>query len=168
MPKEPIISGNFKGMAVIQIFSNNSINSCGSISKWIQIDQELMNSMIFTSKVTKYIETESDGNVIKLFDNDKQKVTKTYTFNTRHGIYLNDNFSGSVQCLNLVDFIDESDEAEDTTEPSDMFELFDFVERLSEKSDRKSFGRSSFSSVISTNGNEESIDGIFIFGDFIY
>lgn len=168
MPKEPIISGNFKGMAVIQIFSNNSINSCGSISKWIQIDQELMNSMIFTSKTSKYIETENDGNVIKLYDENKEKVTHTYTFNSRHGIYLNEKTSGSVQCLNLVDYIDESDESNNTTQPSDMFELIDFVERLSEKNERKSFGRSSFTSVLSVNLDDESIDGIFIFSDVIY
>lgn len=166
MPKEPIISGNFKGMAIIQIFFNNSINSCSSISKWIQTDQELMNSMILTSKLSRYIETENDGNVIKLYDENKQQVTKTYTFNTRHGIYLNDKLSGSVECLNLVDYIDESED--NTTEPSDIFEFIDFVERLSEKSERKSFGRSSFTSVISVNPDEESIDGIFIFSDVIY
>lgn len=168
MPKEPIISGNFKGMAVIQIFLNNSINSCGSISKWIQIDQELMNSMIFTSKTSKYIETENDGNVIKLYDENKEKVTHTYTFNTRHGVYLNEKTSGSVQCLNLVDWIDDSDELDDQAQPSDVFELYGFIERLSEKSERKSFGRSSFTSVLSVNTEDETIDGIFVFGDIIY
>lgn len=168
MPREPIISGNFKGMAVIQIFFNNSINSCSSISKWVQIDQELMNSMIFTSKVTKYIETENNGNVIKLYDQTKQEVTNTYTFNPRHGIYLNDKFSGSVECLNLVDYIDESEQSDETQQTSDMFEFIDFVERLSEKSERRSFGRTSFTSVLSVNQDDESIDGIFIFGDVIY
>ncbi len=167
MPKEPIISGNFKGMAVIQIFYNNSINLCSSISKWIQIDQELMNSMIFTSKSCRYIESDNNGNVIKLYDDNKQ-VVKTYTFNTRHGIYLNDKTSGSVECLNIVDWIDESEESDDQSQPSDVFEFIDFVERLSEKSERKSFGRSSFTSVISTNNDDETIDGIFVFGDIIY
>jgi len=167
MPKEPIISGNFKGMAVIQIFYNNSINSCSSISKWIQIDQELMNSMIFTSKSTRYIESNDNANVIKLYDDNKQ-VVKTYTFSSRHGIYLNDKILGSVECLNIVDYVDDSDESDDVDQPSDVFELIDFAERLSEKSERKSFGRSSFTSVISANTEDETIDGIFVFGDIIY
>ncbi len=170
MPKEPIISGNFKGMAVIQIFYNNSINSCSSISKWIQIDQELMNSMIFTSKSSRYIESNDNANVIKLYDDNKQ-VVNTYTFNTRHGIYLNDKLSGSVECLNIVDWIDDSDDSENIvnqSQPSDVFEFIDFVERLSEKSERKSFGRCSFTSVITTNTEDETIDGIFVFGDIIY
>ncbi len=169
MPKEPIISGNFKGMAVIQIFYNNSINSCSSISKWIQIDQELMNSMIFTSKTNRYIESQNDGNVIKLYDDNKQYVN-TYTFNTRHGIYLNDKPSGSVECLNIIDYIDESEESDNIEQPPDFFELYGFVERLSEKSEkseRRSIGRNSFSSVMSV-ADEETIDGIFIFGDIIY
>ena len=168
MPREPIISGNFKGMAVIQLFYNNSINSCSSISKWVQIDQELMNSMIFTSKVTKYIEIENNGNVIKLYYQTKQEVTNTYTFNSRHGIYLNNKLSGSVECLNLVDYIDESEQFDETQQTSDMFDFVNFVERLSEKSERRSFGRTSFTSVLSVNQDDESIDGIFIFGDVIY
>jgi hypothetical protein len=165
MLKEPIISGNFKGMAVIQIFRNNSINTCTSISMWIQTDQELMDSMMLTSKVSKYIETESDGNVIKLYDDKKEQVINTYTFNTKHGIYLNSKFSGSVECLNLVDYIDESEEVE---QPIDIFDFIDFVERLSEKNERKSISRSSFTSVISSNGEDDSIDGIFIFRDIVY
>ncbi len=167
MPKEPIISGNFKGMAVIQIFYNNTINSFSSISKWIQIDQELMNSMIFTSKSCRYIETNDNGNVIKLYDDNKQ-VVNTYTFNTIHGIYLNDKISGSVECLNIVDWIDDLDNSDEQSQPSDVFEFIDFVERLSEKSERKSFGRNSFTSVVSVTTDDETIDGIFIFGDIIY
>lgn len=162
MLREPIISGNYKGMAVIQIFCNSSINMCTSISKWIQIDHELMNSMMLTSKLIKYIETENDGNVIKLYDDKKEQVINTYTFNTKHGIYLNNKFSGSVECLNLIDYINESEEVK---QPID---IFDFIEQLSEKSERKSLSRSSFTSVISVNQEDESIDGIFIFGDVIY
>jgi hypothetical protein len=159
MLREPIISGNFKGMAVIQIFRNNSINTCTSISKWIETDHELLDSMMLTSKSITYIESESDGNVIKLYDEKKEQIINTYTFNTKHGLYLNSKFSGSVECLNLVDYIDDSEELE---QPID---IIDFIERLSE---RKSISRSSFNSVISANGDDESIDGIFIFGDVIY
>jgi hypothetical protein len=158
MLKEPIISGNFKGMAVIQIFRNNSINTCTSISKWIETDHELLNSMMLTCKSITYIESESDGNIIKLYDNKKEQVINTYTFNTKHGLYLNSKFSGSVECLNLVDYIDESEELE---QPID---IYDFIERLSEQ---KSLSRSSFTSVISANGDDDSLDGIFIFRDVI-
>lgn len=159
MLKEPIISGNFKGMAVIQIFRNNSINMCTSISKWVQIDHELMNSMMLTNKSITYIESESDGNVIKLYDDKKEQIINTYAFNNKHGLYLNSKFSGSVECLNLVDFIDESEELE---QPID---IFDFIERLSEQT---SLSRSSFTSVISANGDDDSIDGIFIFKDTLF
>jgi len=159
MLKEPIISGNFKGMAVIQIFRNNSINTCTSISKWVQIDHELMNSMMLTNKSITYIESECDGNIIKLYDDKKEQIINTYTFNNKHGLYLNSKFSGSVECLNLVDFIDESEELE---QPID---IFDFIERLS---DQKSLSRSSFNSVTSANGDDDSIDGIFIFKDTLF
>jgi len=159
MLKEPIISGNFKGMAVIQIFRNNSINTCTSISKWVQIDHEIMNSMMLTNKSITYIESESDGNIIKLYDDKKEQIINTYTFNNKHGLYLNSKFSGSVECLNLVDFIDESEELE---QPID---IFDFIERLSEQT---SLSRSSFTSVISANGDDDSVDGIFIFKDTMY
>ena len=159
MLREPIISGNFKGMAVIQIFRNNSINTCTSISKWVQIDHELMNSMMLTNKSITYIESESDGNIIKLYDDKKEQIINTYTFNNKHGLYLNSKFSGSVECLNIVDFIDESEEIE---QPID---IFDFIERLSEQ---KSLSRSSFTSVISANGDDDSLDGIFIFKDTMY
>ena len=157
MPKEPIITGNFKGMAVIQVFKNNSINNCTSISKWIQIDQEIMDSMMTSNKETKYIETENNGNVIKLFDESKS-IKNIYQFNARHGLYLSDSEKGSVECLNLIDWMDES---EDTEQNNEQTEFSNFMERFSEKSEKISFGRNSF-----TIGNyEETIDGIFIFYD---
>lgn len=162
MPREPIISGNFKGMAVIQTFYNNNINYCTSISKWFDTDRELLNSMMFTCKVTKYIETESDGNVIKMYDEKKLQVINTYLYNKVHGIYLNENLTGPVECLNLIDYINESDEIIQSDE------MFDFVERFSEKSERKSFGRSSFVSVLSENTDDDINDGIFLIGDLVY
>ena len=132
---------------------------CTSISKWVQIDHELMNSMMLTNKSITYIESESDGNVIKLYDDKKEQIINTYAFNNKHGLYLNSKFSGSVECLNLVDFIDESEELE---QPID---IFDFIERLSEQT---SLSRSSFTSVISANGDDDSIDGIFIFKDTLF
>ncbi len=169
MPKEPVISGHFKGMAVIQVFKNNTINNCTSISKWVAIDQELMNSMIFSSREIKYIETENSGNVIKLYDENKSNIKSTYYFNTRHGLYLNNKHTGSVECLNLIDYIEESDESDDSKDSDQAVDNEEdygiFIERFSEKSERRSFGRSSFSSE--RVSFDETIDGIFIFNDIL-
>lgn len=165
MPLEPAITGDYKGMAVIQVFYNKTLNYCTSISKWIEIDNELMDSMMLSSKITKYIEIENNGNVIKLFDDNRENVVKTYTFNNKHGIYLYNKFSGPVECLNLVDYFDESEKIE---QPTDINQLVNFFEKPGEKNDRKKLSKSSFSSIISSNYDDETIDGIFIFTDIIY
>lgn len=164
MPNQPIICG-FKGMAVIQIFKNRNINRCSSISKWIEIDQEIINSMMFTNKITKYIEIENDGNVIKLYNESHECVIKKYTFNSKHGIYINNELDSIVECFNLIECIDDSIE-----EPyaDNIIDFTDFFNKISDKSDLKSLSRTSFTSI-STNGiDEDSLDGIFIFGDCVH
>lgn len=158
MEKNPVISGYFKGMAVIQIFKNNSINNCTSISKWIETDQELLNSMISNTKQIKYIETENSGNIIKLYDETKTNVICTYHYNSRHGLYLNNKHTGSVECLNLIEYINEENDLDQLT--NNQEDYLNFIERLSEKTDRKSFG-SERASI------DENPDGFFMFGDKI-
>lgn len=149
----PIISSNFKGIAIIQIFYNNSINLCNSLSKWIQIDNELVNLIMITDKITKYIETENNGNIIKLYNNKNEKIIGTYIFNNKHGIYSNNNLTGSVECLNLVDYIDESVEIEQPTNIIDYNDIDNF-------NNKKSFSELNFENVISTNDNDEIFDNI--------
>jgi hypothetical protein len=142
----------------------DSVGSEMCIRDRIEIDKELLNSMIFTSRITKYIETNNDGNVIKLFDEQKKEQLQTYTFNPRHGIYLNDKNKGSVECLNIVDFEDDSEEPDPDNGYNINYVELELKERNSEKSERRSF-RNSFTSTCAYYGEEETLDGIFILGD---
>ena len=164
MPNNPIIGG-FKGMAVIQIFKNKSINNYSSISKWVETDQELLTSMMFTNKIIKYIEIEDDGNVIKLYNEPPNCNIIKYTFDSKHRIYLNSEFDTSVECLNLIECIDDSIEEPCTDNIIDFTEFFN---KISDKSDLKSLSRTSFTSISTTGFDDDSLDGIFIFGDCVH
>lgn len=167
MPNGPII-GNFKGMAVIQIFKNKRINSYSSISKWVEIDHELLESMMFTNKITRYVEIEKDGNVINLYNESRECIRK-YKFNYKYRIYLNTDFDDSVECLNLIECIDDSIEELPT---NNIIDFTQFLNKFNDENNLRSQSRTSFASAstsTSTTGiDDDCLDGIFVFGDCVY